>query len=222
MTEGGSDSLPPEQASPSQTPEMPSTPAAPEAPDTSARPKPPAERRVWPIVVAIAAILIILTGAAFSAWILLGTRAPTPVTAPAVAPGGDPAIASIQAKVVADLVAAWAADDRATIESLVASSALPWTAPAPPLPAGISRELVATLAKPHQEGTAWVVGDPSYAELSATADGGSPEGVVHVRVIVGGGTPRDVSVGVVSEGGGWKVSTVDGLKPADGLARLLQ
>ncbi len=172
---------------------------------------------VWAAVVAVVAIIVIVVGGLL-AWRML---APAPQVA-APAGGGDAATASAQARAVADLIAAWAADDRAAIESHVTSASLPWTAPPPGLPPGISRGLVATLAQPYQSGLSWVVGDPSYAQVTLTADGKSPDGTVTAQIIVGNGTPRAASFGVVLEHGAWKAATMDGLPVAQGLQRLLQ
>jgi hypothetical protein len=174
------------------------------------------------ILVAVVAVLVIGLSALL-VWQWFGARQPAASTSPGVeTTGGDPAVASAQAKAVGEFLGAWVADDKGAIEKLVTARSLPWTVAPPPLPDNIPRALVSAVAKPRIEGDTWVIGDQSTVFVRLNGDGVSPKGLVVAQLVVSNGAPRRVEVGVVEEGGAWKVDTVNGLPAAQGLGALLR
>jgi hypothetical protein len=198
------------------------SPSEPPLPAQRAGTPRPRRSNTLALLVAVVAVLVI-GGSALLIWRWFTPGRPAASTTPGVqTPSADPAVASAQARAVGDLLGAWVADDTAAIENLVTAQSLPWSVPPPPLPGNVPRGLVGAVAKPRLEGDTWVIGDQASVFVRLTGDGISPKGLVTAQLTVANATSRRVDVGVVQEGGAWKIDTVNGLPAAQGLQTLLR
>jgi hypothetical protein len=193
--------------------------AAAGTPAAAGRPS-PKRRHVGPWIMAGAlALAVLLLVGGLIMWRSFGDQQPRSAAPNAAVPG--PVVASAQAKTVADLLSAYATDDRKTIESLLSRDNLPWTAPAPPIPAGIPKFLVQGMVVPQQQGTRWVLGNKDFLLVTLTGNGLNPTGTVDA-VIEAGGQTRTATATLGLEGGKWKVQAIDGQPVADAVDSLLR
>jgi hypothetical protein len=157
-------------------------------------------RSVWITVAVVAVILAAVVAAA----IYMGSSSPKPTVAP-----NTPAID--QALAVAGFLKAYVRDDPATMERLVTARNIPWDAPPPTLPPGVSTDTVASFIEPFREGDQIVIGNPLVIEVRMAGDGKEPTGTVTARISTRKQPTRTVRIGLVLSGGRWLVDTVDGV-----------
>jgi len=155
---------------------------------------------LWITLTVVAVVVVVAIGAVL---VLGGKVDPRPPAAPDAA-------AISQSLAVAAFLKAYVKDDAATMEKLVTPASVPWTAPPPTLPPGVSTDTVASFIEPFREGGQVVIGNPLVLEVRMTGDGKEPTGTVTARIEVRKQRTRTVAVGVVLDQGRWLVDTIDG------------
>lgn len=180
--------------------------------------RPPGPRRMtWVLAVVLGLVLLAAAGGFAMS---MSKPQPKKTATPATPAEPDPRVGSKQAKAVADLLAAYATDDRAQIDVLLTADNLPWTASAPPIPAAVPSFLLKGLVEPHRSRGGWAVGDPSFALVQLRGDGLTPAGEVAAKITYPQGTAT-ATAQVVLERGRWKIATINGRPVADALSGLL-
>ena len=163
----------------------------------------PGRSRTSAVLWIIAAVVVVAV-AIGAVLVLGGTVSQRPTPSPD-SPGVQQSLA------VAAFLKAYVRDDASTMEKLVTPASVPWTAPPPALPPGVSTDTVASFIEPYRESGQVVIGNPLVLEVRMTGDGKEPTGTVTARIEVRKQPTRTVAVGVVLDNGRWLVDTIDGV-----------
>ena len=170
------------------------------------------DRTLWIVLAIVAVVLVVGIGAV--AYFALAGRKP-------IQPA--PQTTSVkQSLAVAAFLKAYVKDDAATMGKLVTKKNVPWNAPPPALPPGVSTDTVASFIEPFQENGQVVIGNPLVLEVRMVGDGKEPTGTVTARISARKQPVRTVKVGLVLQDGHWLIDTVGGkpaVKAVDSLAQ---
>jgi hypothetical protein len=170
------------------------------------------DRGLW-IALAVVA-LVVVAGIAVAIYLAATGNQPRPA--------GADTVATKQSLAVAAFLKAYVKDDAATMEKLVTSRNIPWKAPPPALPAGVSTDTVASFIEPYRENGQVVIGSPLVLEVRMSGDGKEPTGTVTAEISARKQPARTVAIGMVLKDGRWLVDTVDGRPVAKAVKSLTQ
>jgi hypothetical protein len=169
-------------------------------------------RTLWVALVVAGVLLVAGVGAA----VYFATGGSTPGT------GAADTVGAQQSLAVAAFIKAYVKDDAATMEKLVTPRNIPWDAPPPALPPGVSTDTVASFIDPYRAGPEVVIGNPLVVEVRMTGDGREPTGTVTAVISTRKQPTRTVEVGVVLASGRWLLDTIDGRPVVDSVHSLAE